>query len=243
MVTMKKRYTHLIFDADHTLLNYIADEGKAFCALYKKLGMPITDELLALSRISSESAWTEAGLYNVTDPEIQKAYHALYRTHTEEIFTRIFAKFPCKTATAKQAGLRFLEELKIVGQPLGNALDVIKKLSKKTGGEYAVYIATNGLAEIQRKRLEEFIPYVHGVYVSEDLDSVKPLHTFFERMLTDVGAKAESCLMIGDSLVSDIAGAKSVGIDTCWFNPKGQEDVLGVADMQVSELAQLLKAL
>ena len=238
---MKKEYTHIIFDADHTLLNYITDEGKAFCLLYHKLGMPITQELLALSRTASETAWTDAGLYNVTDPAVQKVYHKLYRTHTEEIFNRIFAKYPCQTVTAKEAGLRFLEELTMVGEPLGDAMEVVRKLSDKTGGKYAVYIATNGLSDVQRKRLEIFIPCVQGVYVSEDVDSVKPLPAFFERILMDTGAKPENCLMIGDSLISDMAGAKAVGMDTCWLNPKEQEDVLGVADTQIVTLAQILE--
>lgn len=238
-----KKYTHCIFDADHTLLNYLADEKTAFCALYKRLGMPITDELLALSRTASETAWTEAGLYNVTEPAIQKQYHILYRTHTEDIFARIFEKFPCKTATAKEAGLLFLEELKIVGAPLGNALEVLKKLSDKGEGKYAVYVATNGLSDIQHKRLETFAPHVQGVYASEDLDSVKPLPAFFERLLAKIGARPEDCLMIGDSLISDVSGAKSVGMDACWFNPSRQADTTGLADYTVTDLSELLEIL
>lgn len=236
---MDKKYSALIFDADHTLLNYLADEKKAFCALYAKLGMEITDELLALSRVASETAWTEAGLYNVTEPEIQKRYHELYRTHTEDIFLRIFEKFPCGKITAKEAGLRFLEELKIVGEPLGEALNVIKKLSDQAGGEYAIYIATNGLSDVQHKRLEAFAPYARGVYASEDLDSVKPLPAFFARILQGIGKDANECLMIGDSLISDMRGAKSVGMDTCWLNPNGQEDEEGVADRQIRTIEEL----
>lgn len=238
-----KKYTHLIFDADHTLLDYLADEKTAFCTLYQKLGMPITDELLAISRTASETAWTEAGLYNVTDPIIQRQYHTLYRTHTEDIFARIFAKFPCKTATAKEAGLLFLEALKIVGKPLGNALETVRKLSDKSGGAYAVYVATNGLSEIQHKRLETFVPYVQGVYASEDLDSVKPLPEFFKRITAKIGANAEECLMIGDSLISDISGAKSVGMDACWLNPNGQECLQDIADYTIQDLTKLLEIL
>lgn len=235
-----KRYTHLIFDADHTLLDYLADERTAFFALYHKLGMPVTEELLAISRTASETAWTEAGLYNVTDPIIQKQYHRLYRTHTEDIFQRIFAKFPCKTATAKEAGLLFLEALKIVGKPLGDALETVKRLSDKTGGAYAVYVATNGLSDVQHKRLGLFAPYVRGIYASEDVDSVKPLPVFFERITAKMGANANACLMIGDSLVSDISGAKSAGIDACWLNPTGQQDGYGVADYEIKDIKELL---
>ena len=129
-----KKYTHCIFDADHTLLNYLADEKTAFCALYKRLGMPITDELLALSRTASETAWTEAGLYNVTEPAIQKQYHILYRTHTEDIFARIFEKFPCKTATAKEAGVQVKKQyMPLVVVSDGTVLEENLKKAGKDG--------------------------------------------------------------------------------------------------------------
>lgn len=238
-----KEYTHIIFDADHTLLNYLADEKQAFLGLYKDLGMSITDELLALSRVSSENSWTEAGLYNVTDPQIQAQYHTLYRTHTEEIFRRIFSRFPCATATAKHAGLAFLDKLTTCGVAFDGALELVQALSQKAGGKYRVAIATNGLAEIQHARLGAFAPFVEKVYVSQDLDSVKPLPSFFKRMLDDLGAEPSACLMIGDSLVSDIAGAKAVGMDAWWFNPKGQVDADGVADCQIQSLQELHKKL
>ena len=234
-----KRYSCMIFDADHTLLDYLADEKQAFLEVYKHLGMPVSDELLAISRVSSENAWTEAGLYNVTDPKVQQAYHTLYRTHTEEIFNRIFAKFPCDTATAKQAGLLFLEKLKTQGKAFDGALELVQTLSRKTGGKYRVAIATNGLSDIQHARLSAFAPYVERVYVSQDLDSVKPLPSFFQRMLQGLGVEQRACLMIGDSLVSDIAGAKAVGMDACFFNPKGQTDKDGVADFQIRSLQEL----
>ena len=50
-----KKYKYLIFDADHTLYDYIADELQAFRDLYAELGMPVTDELLAFSRHNSET--------------------------------------------------------------------------------------------------------------------------------------------------------------------------------------------
>ena len=235
-----KQYTHIVFDADHTLLNYLADERNAFLAVYQQLNIPITDELLALSRTSSENAWTDAGLYNVTDPVVQKQYHTLYRTHTEEIFRRIFAKFPCATTSAKQAGLLFLEKLTVQGVPYAGALELVRRLSRRCGGNYAVAIATNGLSKTQHARLSAFSPLVEKVFVSQDLQSVKPLSAYFESMLNELGATAENVLMVGDSLISDVTGAKSAGMDACWLNPLGQKDVEGIADYQIKNLEELL---
>ncbi|NBJ90052.1 HAD hydrolase-like protein [Acutalibacter sp. 1XD8-36] len=47
--------------------------------------------------------------------------------------------------------------------------------------------------------------------------------------------------MIGDSLSSDIMGAKNAGIATCWYDHKGQ-GVSGrdAADYHISNLRELL---
>lgn len=236
---MMKKYTHIIFDADHTLLNYLTDEKQAFLALYRRLGLPITDELLAVSRTASETAWVEAGLYNVTDPKVQKQYHTWYRTHTEDIFQRIFAQFPCDSISPKDAGLEFLKQLTVKGNAFDGALEIVRRLSRCCGGEYRVFIATNGLSQIQHTRLQDFAPIVEKIYVSQDLDSVKPMPAFFEKMLKDTRAKPQHCLMVGDSLISDIAGAKAVGMDTCWLNPNGLEDEDGVADYSIKYLGEI----
>ena len=65
----------------------------------------------------------------------------------------------------------------------------------------------------------------------------------FEKMLEKLQAKKEECLMIGDSLSSDIAGAHAVGMDACWFNPSRQADTTGLADYTVTDLSELLEIL
>ena len=218
----KKKYSYLLFDADHTLLNYLADERGAYEDLYVKLGVTISEELLKASRKHSEEAWTDVGLYEVHSPKIQKEYHALYRTHTEEIFARVFAQFPALgvTLSAKQTGLLFLECLQRKGVFMDGARETLQTLSKT----YAIGIATNGLSAIQRARLCGLEDLVDKVFVSEEMGVIKPLEGFFSYILTDLKITADECLMIGDSLSSDIAGAKAVGMDCCWFNPTGMQN-------------------
>ncbi len=237
-----KKYKCLIFDADHTLLNYLADERAVFCRLYERLGVPISEELLKASRKYSEETWTEAGLYEVHDTRIQKEYHRLYRSHVEGIFEKIFALFPCPNAafTAKEAGELFLKELAGEGNAFDGAEETLCALSDLANGKYAVYIATNGLADIQTGRLIRLKRYARGVYISEELGAIKPLPAFFERILSDTGAKREECLMIGDSLYSDVAGAKAAGMDGCWFNPRGEKNTTAfLPDYEIRALQEL----
>ncbi|MBQ7879968.1 MAG: HAD-IA family hydrolase [Clostridia bacterium] len=236
-----KRYKRLIFDADHTLLDYLADERAAFVRTYAALNMPLSEELLALSRHASETAWTEAGLYDVHDKNTQEKYHLFYRSHLEEVFTRVFAAFPCpkKDITPRLAGDMFLKELETGGNYIAGAEETLCALSDKTGGSYEIYIATNGLSEIQRGRLQGLNEYLHGVYISEEIGAIKPLPAFFNAILKD-GVKAGECLMIGDSLSSDIAGAHAVGMDACWFNPKGlRSDGAPAPEYEIRGLSEL----
>lgn len=238
-----KKYKYLIFDADHTLLHYIKDETSAFEDLYKELGLAYTKELAKASRFYSESVWTKTGLYDVHDEKIQREYHTLYRTHLYDVFVRIFEQFPCN-ADPKTTSRRFLELLAREGAMMDGAEDVVKKLSKKSGGEYDVCIATNGLLEIQRARLCKLFPYAKAVFVSEELGCIKPLPEFFERMLESLQAESKECLMIGDSLSSDVAGAMAVGMDSCWYNPGGQENATGFQPTyEIHTLEKLLEIL
>lgn len=237
-----KEYRCLIFDADHTLLNYLADERAAFCRLYQNLGIALDEKLLLASRKHSEETWTEAGLYEVQDLRVQKAYHRLYRSHVEGIFEKLFAEFPhTKGAfTAKEMGDKFLKELEAVGNAFYGAEETLCALSDLAGGKYAVYIATNGLTDIQTGRLKNLQKYAHKIYISEDLKAIKPTAAFFDAIVADTGAKREECLMIGDSLRSDVAGAKAAGMDGCWFNPSKEKNTTGIVpDYEIAELGLL----
>jgi 2-haloacid dehalogenase len=54
----------------------------------------------------------------------------------------------------------------------------------------------------------------------------------------------QQALIIGDSLSSDIKGGQLAGMDTCWFNPMGQEndtDIIPTYEIRkLQELYQIL---
>lgn len=238
----EKKYKYLIFDADHTLLNYHADERKAFQKLYEDLDMPFTEELAAFSRRASEEEWTAAGMYDVHSERIQKQYHLLYREHVVDIFKRVFEKYPCKKTgvTPTWAAETFLKNLESVGKLMDGADELIKTLCK----HYELCIATNGLSVIQRGRLAPIAKYFKGVYISEEMGVIKPLPAFFAYILQDLNAKKEECLMIGDSIHSDMAGAKAAGIDCCWLSYRGQKNDTGlIPDYEIVSLSELYKFL
>ena len=212
-------------------MNYLADEKNAFCALYNELGVQITDELLWASRLASEETWTQAGLYDVHEKQVQAHYHKVYRSHVEDVFKRLFTEFPHlqeKGVSARDLGDKFLKNLETGGNYIDGTKETLTALSHKTGGAYRIAIATNGLSTIQRGRLNGLEKYADELFISEEIGHIKPLPAFFEKAFDRCQTDASRCLMIGDSLSSDVAGAVAVGMDSCWLNVAHVENQTGI---------------
>ena len=235
---MVKKYKYLIFDADHTLIDFELDEKAAFLRLFEENGVKANEEMLRVCREISVKTWNEVGLSDVHTERTQREFHNLYRSHLTLLFRRIFERYPLDMFP-QDAGARFLVLLETGGAEIEGARETVEYLAKK----YRLAVATNGLHAIQTGRLKEFERYFYKVYISEDLGVIKPLEGFFERIVSDLGAKKEECLMIGDSPESDIAGATRAGIDSCWLNrfsrPRG-EYAPTYEIVRLSDLTELL---
>ncbi len=54
------------------------------------------------------------------------------------------------------------------------------------------------------------------------MNAIKPSEEFGKIMLDALGARAEECLFVGDSLTSDIALANKLRMDAVWYDPDGR---------------------
>ncbi len=236
---MRKDYKYLIFDADHTLIDFDADERRAFYAAFAAAGVPVCErEVEACWRFSAEN-WRKLGLHEVHLPHVQEQFHRLYRVHVNEIVAYLDAEygFNGNTQAAKQA---FMRELCSASQAVEGAVGTVERLSHK----YRICVATNGLAEMQYGRLAPFEPFLFRVFVSEEMNAIKPSGEYFNYLLKALGAKAQECLMIGDSLSSDMAGASAAGMDRVWFNRSRSALPRGVrVTAEIHKIAELVPLL
>lgn len=92
--------------------------------------------------------------------------------------------------------------------------------------QYPVGIVTNGFAETQRKKLDDFGFYnsTEHVVISEDVGALKPDPKVFEYATRQTGYGRDEILYVGDSYTSDIVGGTDFGWDTAWFTPNGNEE-------------------
>ena len=66
----------------------------------------------------------------------------------------------------------------------------------------------------------DLYPYFETVFVSQEIGYNKPSVEYFDACFARIpGFNREKCLMVGDSLTSDILGGINAGIRTCWVNP------------------------
>jgi len=61
-------------------------------------------------------------------------------------------------------------------------------------------------------------PYFDGIWISSDYRCRKPDLRFFRAPLQERNLRAENCLMIGNDLQTDIAGAKAAGLATLYMH-------------------------
>ena len=107
---------------------------------------------------------------------------------------------------------------------------------------YKTAIMSNGYAGFVHASLalNDLRKYFDLVYVSADIDTEKPSREFYGQAADALDVNFDEVLMVGDGWEPDIAGAKRLGMMTCWINPerKPQPDSV-MCDFDVPRLADL----
>ncbi|MEE4311352.1 MAG: HAD family hydrolase [candidate division KSB1 bacterium] len=80
-----------------------------------------------------------------------------------------------------------------------------------------------------------------AVVTSESVGAYKPGPRIFRRVLEEMYCEKEDVVLVGDSPVSDILGAKKYGIRVIWVNRKGAslDDAFPEPDYEISNLNEL----
>lgn len=95
---------------------------------------------------------------------------------------------------------------------------VIDCLGKLVDDGYVLGILSNGISYLDHLGLADL--FEHSVY-AHDVLLYKPERTIFEHAMSLVGARPEQCLLIGDSCVCDVVGAREAGWTGVWLKRDG----------------------
>ena len=208
-------YTDLIFDLYGTLVDIHTEEDDAVwekCALY-------------------------FGYYgaNYTGPELKDAFQSAmaarkakagqdYECFPDLPFEPVMAElFRNKgvTENADALGLHASQLFRICSTDYirlyPGVTDALVKLRQKG---YRLWLLSNAQRVFTAFELNALglAPYFDGIYISSDFGCRKPDVRFFNALLTEQKLDVKNCLMIGNDLETDIAGAKNAGLDTLYMH-------------------------
>ena len=221
------RYQYLLFDADNTLFDFDAANHNAFARVCEYCGLTYSEELYEFYESINRPLWHQLDLGEVT-----KEFLVVER------FRRFLApkgidRDPAECNRIQLAGLGSSTAL------LPHALEVIETLAKT----HKLYIVTNAVASVQRSRLANstIAPYITAAFISEEAGAAKPSRAYFDYVFARIdGITPENCLVIGDSLSSDIKGANNAGLPCCWYNLKNESRPADLAiDYEIGDLREL----
>lgn len=208
------RYTTILLDLDNTLLDFGKAEVHSFYHNCKEYGIPADEALLTEYQAINSALWRELELGQVEKGDlVVRRFATLFARHG-------FPQNPVDFNRDYLAGLALQNFL------LPGAEEICRALAPHC----RLFIASNGVASAQRSRLAgtPLPQYLTGVAVSEEAGAEKPDGRFFTYALALCGNPPKGeVLMVGDSLSADIAGGRAAGLDTCWYNPKGQPTPAG----------------
>ena len=220
-------FEFLFLDLDDTILDFHKAERIAISKTIREFGVEPTEEVLRRYHLINKWHWEQLELGKLTRAEVlENRFGVLFRELGVEADKALCARVYEKNLSQ---GHWFLP----------GAEEAVDRLSKK----YRLFLASNGTASVQKGRMTSanLYRFFEKVFVSQEIGHNKPSLEYFEAAFSQIpGFDKRKCLMVGDSLTSDIRGGANAGIKTCWVNPEGlpcREDIR--PDYEIQYLHQL----
>ena len=210
-------YTCVLLDIDNTLLDFDAAERQALTDMLAEYELPHDENACAVYHKVNRELWDSL---------------AKGQLNKQKLFQIRFSRFMQAmqlpdNGKSKAMNDRYEELLATHADLLPGALTALEEL-----GEVATLaIVSNGALAVQESRIAAsgIGRYMDGIYISEKVGAATPSAKLFEHAFRDLGITNKSrVLMVGDDLLADIKGGQNAGVDTCWFNPKNEENKSGI---------------
>lgn len=222
-VSMQNRFRAIIFDLDNTLLDFMELKRRACTA--------------------AVTAMIEAGLQMTKDAALKElfALYDIYGIEDHEIFQRFLQKTQQTLSYAILAtgivAYRNVRASYLVPYP--RVQQTLEALQKK-GLLLGVISDAPRLNAWIRLAALRLAPLFHKVVTFDDTHERKPAPAPFLKMLDALQLPAAACLMVGDWVERDIAGATALGIRTCYARYGAQTKETPKADYIIDDIAELI---
>ena len=227
------KYTTILWDLDQTLLNFDLSMEHALQAVFAQYGLPIDEEITARYDAINRSYWLRLESGELTKEQV-----------TVGRFRTLFEELGITHVAPEQINADYQRELGNVFFYMDGAKELVVLLKEKG---YRQYVVTNGVNTTQASKMKRsgLDRIMDGVFVSELMGYPKPRKEYFDACFAALpGVTRDECILVGDSLTSDMRGARNAGVASCWFNPTGRaKDVEVRTDYEIRRLEELLAIL
>jgi YjjG family noncanonical pyrimidine nucleotidase len=210
------QYKCVFFDLDHTLWDYEANSGDTLQELYehhrlKEYGIADFDSFFSVFKKINQELWL---LY-----DHGKIDSFVIR---QERFRNILTEFDITDdELAIRLSNKYIAESPKKGKLIPGAHETLQHLASS----YSLSVVTNGFDDVQHTKLAsgKLTGFFDHVVTSEMAGFKKPSREIFDFTLAVNGISSKEAIMIGDNLITDIAGARNASVDSVFFNPDGIE--------------------
>lgn len=223
-------YKFIYFDLDDTLLDHRAAEQSALLDVHAHFPLFVdtsTKALLDTYHTVNSKQWGKYSQGTIDREQLQR-----------NRFEQTLEKLSLDSTGYAQVGQYYIACYRNYWQWMDGAEALYQRVTQ----QYPVGIVTNGFAETQRKKLDDFGLYhsTEHVIISEDVGALKPDPKVFEYATRQTGLEKNDILYVGDSYISDIEGGANFGWDTAWFSQNGTTDKYDKAKFIFSDFNDLV---
>lgn len=205
---MKSKIKAALFDIDDTLFDRNLAQTKVLELIVRKL----PSVFLPFPREQVMEAFLESDRLTIADFDAGAP-----STNLRDTRSRLFLRqLGISESYADIITGIYVQDYPAAYAPVAGAITVVEELSKK----YQVGVVSNSMPDVQYRKLETLglRNMLSCVVLSEEIGIRKPDPGIFLHAVKTIGRQPAECLYIGDSYTSDIVGAKSAGMQACWFN-------------------------
>lgn len=219
----------VLIDIDDTIFDFEKCSKNSFLKTLEKFNLKFKEEDFSYFNKVNDILWTKQklGEINIKEVFIKRDYlmGKYFNLDIEKgLFNDLFVKF-------------LYDEIEMV--------DGIEDLLLYLSDKYKIFTASNGIFKMQENRLKKsnLYKYFDKIFVSDKIGFEKPDKKFFQKIMDITKFSNDDLIMIGDSIKSDIIGAKNSKIKSIYFNKEDKKISDKNFTYQVKNLSEIKKIL